>query len=182
MVQQFTRKRYNFLFRSYYLRHESFNSPKRVSFSQRHFEDCIFEQCDLSNTNINQSAFRNIRFRSSKLIGLQFDTCHPFLLSFQFDQCILNYSSFYQLKIQGTVFKKCMMQEVDLSETILDDALFYECNLTGTMFGNTSLRNADLYSSTGFVLDPEKNNISGARFSVASLPGLLMKYNINVEE
>lgn len=145
------------------------------------FEDCVFENCDLSNVPIQNTAFRNIQFNACKLIGLQFDTCNPFLLSFQFQQSILNFSSFYRLQIPGTVFQNCTIEEADFTETNLAKAVFDDCILTGTMFGNTSLQNADLYNSSGFIIDPETNNLNGARFSIENLPGLLMKYNLKIE-
>ncbi len=149
--------------------------------NDRHFEDCTFENCDLSNAKITGTAFRNIRFKACKLIGLQFDTCHPFLIAFQFNQCILNYASFYQLKIPGTLFKQCTIIEADFSSTDLSKAIFDDCNLSGTMFENTKLQNADLYNSSSFIIDPNINVITGARFSVENLSGLLTKYDIVIE-
>lgn len=149
--------------------------------SECRFEDCRFEQCDLSNANISETAFQNIRFDSCKLIGLQFDTCNSFLLAFQFKQCILNYASFYQLKIPGTRFTKCNIEEADFTNTILNSAIFNECNLNGSMFENTQLEKADFYTSSHLIINPETNNIRGARFSLENIEGLLTKYNIVVE-
>lgn len=149
--------------------------------SEIHFTDCQFEQCDFSNAKITKTAFQNASFDSCKLIGLQFDTCNPFLLSFQFKLCILNYASFFQLKIPKTQFSECTIVEADFSNANLSSASFNNCNLSGSTFENTRLEKTDFYSATQITLDPERNNIRGARFSIENSIGLLMKYDIRIE-
>ncbi|WP_167618243.1 pentapeptide repeat-containing protein [Maribellus sediminis] len=144
------------------------------------FEDCSFKSCDFSNAGIQNTAFKNVRFSSCKLIGLQFDTCNPFLLAFSFDSCILNYASFYQLKIPGTSFTNCMLLETDFTETDLSKATFKGCNLGGAMFGNTKLEKADFSGSIDIVLDPDQNHLTGASFDLNCLPGLLQKFGIKI--
>lgn len=149
--------------------------------SERQFEDCSFDECDLSNANITHTAFRTVSFESCKLIGLQFDTCNPFLLAMKFKKSILNFSSFFQLKLPGTVFSQCSIQEADFSNANFNGATFHECDLIGSMFDNTQLEKADFYTATQFIIDPEKNKISEARFSYENIEGLLTKYNIVLE-
>jgi fluoroquinolone resistance protein len=148
--------------------------------SDQSFEDCTFKSCDFSNAKILNTSFKNVTFKSCKLIGLQFDGCNPFLLAFNFNSCILNYTTFYQLKIPGTCFSKCMLIEVDFTEADLSGATFDDCNLSGAIFGNTKLEKADFRGSVDFSIDPEQNQLSGACFSLESLPGLLQKYNIKI--
>jgi hypothetical protein len=38
------------------------------------------------------------------------------------------------------------------------------------------LKNVKLYGNANFSIDPEKNNLSGARFSLFTVEGLLHKY------
>ena len=151
-----------------------------VNLSDFSFEDCTFENCDLSNARVNNTAFKNIHFKSCKLIGVQFDTCNTFLLAFKFTLCIMNYTSFYSLKIPETNFKECSIVEADFTETDLSKAVFEACDLSGTVFSKTKLLKADFRSSVNFTIDPEQNGMSGAKFSLESLPGLLQKYDIIV--
>jgi len=144
------------------------------------FEDCRFLNCDFSNTKITGTAFKNVHFENCKLLGLQFDECNPFLLEFQFTDCILNYSSFYQLKIKGTNFTRCILQEVDFTDTNLSSANFTECDFSGAMFNGSNLQKADFRTSTNFSINPEQNLITGAKFSMETLPGLLHKYKIKI--
>jgi uncharacterized protein YjbI with pentapeptide repeats len=94
---------------------------------------------------------------------------------------MLNYASFYQLKIKGTHFNRCTMHEVDFSETDLSKAIFSECDLAGAIFSRSNLQKADLRNSINLVLNPEQNQLAGAHFSLDMLPGLLSKYNIKVD-
>jgi len=70
-----------------------------IDLSHITFFDCIFENCDLSVANIENVSFRNVKFKSWKLLGLRFDTCNKFIIKFSFQDCTLNFCSFFNLKI-----------------------------------------------------------------------------------
>src|SRR5574343_393836 len=59
------------------------------------FVDCVFKECNLSSANINQTAFREVNFIDCKMIGLHFEYCNEFLLSMNFENCVLDLSIFY---------------------------------------------------------------------------------------
>ncbi len=145
------------------------------------FENCLFEQCNLSMAKLKKVSLRDVKFKNCKLLGLRFDDCNPFLLAVNFENCQLNYSSFYQLKLKGTKFNKCNLQEADFTETDLSQADFYGCDLKLTVFENTILEAADFRNAEHFIIDPEKNKITKAKFSMGGLPGLLNKYHIVIE-
>lgn len=145
------------------------------------FTDCEFSGCNLSLAKLVDTVFRDILFKDCKMLGLHFDTCSEFALSFRFENCILNHSSFYKTKIKRTTFRKTQLQEVDFSECDLTESLFDECDLTGASFENTLLEKADFRTAFNYSIDPEMNRIKKARFSVYGLPGLLGKYNIEID-
>lgn len=152
-----------------------------MDLSDADFEACEFINCDFSNAIIRNTAFKVVKFKSCKLIGLQFDECNSFLLEFQFWDCQLNLSSFYQVKMKATFFQNCMLHEVDFTETELSSSTFKNCDFSGAMFGNTNLEKADLTSSFNFSIDPEMNFRKNARFSTANISGLLDKYQISIK-
>lgn len=158
---------------------------KRCDFSSTQFfgltfSECIFENCELSNIDLKESSFRDIIFRDCKMLGLNFDQCQTFLLSFSFESCMLNFSSFYKLKIKNTHFKACRLQEVDFTEADLTNADFSGCDLSGAIFQNTQLYKSDFSTAENLNIDPEYNNIAGAKFSSENLHGLLSKYKIEI--
>jgi len=149
--------------------------------SEFKFIDCTFNGCNFSLTKLNKTVFRDVKFKDCKMLGLRFDTCSEFGLSFSFDSCQLNHSSFYKTKIKKIVFKNSQLQETDFVETDLTSAIFDNCNLQQATFDNTILEKADLRTSYNYSIDPEINRIKKAKFSIAGISGLLAKYDIDIE-
>lgn len=83
------------------------------------FTDCKFTSCNLSMAKLYKTAFRDCAFKDCKMLGLRFDTCNEFGLSFSFNGCQLNHASFYKSKIKKTVFKDSQLQETDFAEADL---------------------------------------------------------------
>jgi len=145
------------------------------------FVECEFNSCNLSMTPVSDAAFREVRFSDCKMLGFRLDTCNPFMLKVRFENCQLNHSSCYRLKLKRTTFINCQLIEADFVEGDLNLAVFDRCDLTGAVFENSILEGADFRTSHGYTLDPEINHIHGAKFSRDGLEGLLHKYNIEVE-
>ena len=92
---------------------------KKNVFQQAEYDNCRFEKCDFSNNKLNNSiftdctfvdcnfslaelsgtTFQQVFFKNCKLLGLQFQQCNTFGLSFTFDNCNIDHASFYQLSI-----------------------------------------------------------------------------------
>ena len=149
--------------------------------SKRVFLDCAFITCNLGSAKLHKTAFKTVKFKDCKLLGLHFEDCDDFLFEVGFENCLLNLASFYKMKIRKTTFKSCNLSEVDFTETDLASAVFDNCDLTGTRFENTILEKADLRTSYSFSIDPELNKIKKAKFSIHGLAGLLDKYDIEIE-
>ncbi|MBS1525477.1 MAG: pentapeptide repeat-containing protein [Bacteroidetes bacterium] len=145
------------------------------------FIECVFEDCNLSLINLGGTGLQNIRFRNCKLGGVNFSRSLDFLMEMHFDGCILDNAVFYRKKNKKAMFKDCSMIEADLTEADLADCKFDNCNLHRATFDQTILKNADLSTSYNFTMDPDNNHIKGAKFSVHGLPGLLLKYGIEVK-
>lgn len=144
------------------------------------FTDCEFIGCNLSLARLDKTALRDITFRDSKMLGLRFDTCNDFGLSFSFDNCILNHSSFYRTKIKNTVFKNSQLQEIDFTECDLTNSVMDNCDLARAMFENSVIEKVDFRTAYNYSIDPEINRIKKAKFSVPAVSGLLDKYDIDI--
>lgn len=145
------------------------------------FIDCVFKSCNLSLAKLNETTFQSVKFKDCKMLGLRFDTCNEFGLSFSFDQCQLNHSSFFKLKIKKSIFKNSQMEEIDFAETDLSGSVFDNCDLLQSIFENSLLEKVDFRTAYNYSFDPEKNRIKKARFSNSGISGLLDKYNIIIE-
>jgi uncharacterized protein YjbI with pentapeptide repeats len=73
------------------------------------------------------------------------------------------------------------MQSVDFTKCNLSAAVFDDCDLHNAIITNSNLEKADFRRAINFSIDPEKNNLKGALFSLHTVEGLLSKYNIKIE-
>lgn len=145
------------------------------------FMECEFEGCNFSNAKIVGTGFKQVLFRASKLMGLQFDKCDPFNLEFTFDNCMLDHSIFYQLKIKKTHFTQCRMVSVDFSEADLTMSSFDNCDLSGALFDNTNLEQSDFRTAQNFGINPQYTRLAGAKFAKENLVGLLHHLKLKIE-
>ncbi len=145
------------------------------------FVECLFTNCDLSLARLYETALRDVSFKQCKMLGLQIDSCNKFGLSFSFEGCRLDNSSFYKTKIRQTVFRNCQLHEADFTEADLGAAVFDRCDLSLAVFDHCMLEKADFRGSYNFSIDPETNRLAKARFSVDGLPGLLHKYQLRID-
>lgn len=145
------------------------------------FTDCLFERCNLASATVAGTGMQNVAFADCKLLGVQFSSCRDMLFGVHFDYCQLGYTSFAGKKMPGTRFVHCTLPEADFTNADLSEAVFQSCALPHATFHDTILKGADFTTATDFGIDPENNELSGARFALPSLPGLLSKYGIVVE-
>lgn len=145
------------------------------------FVECEFDNCDLSMAKLTNTTLRDVSFKNCKMLGLRFDTCNEFGLTATFENCILNHSSFYKTKFKKTVFTNLKFHEVDFTECDLSGSVFNNCDLSGALFEMTLLEKADFRTAFNYSIDPERNRIKKARFSLIGIPVLLHKYDIVVE-
>jgi len=145
------------------------------------FTDCQFINSNLSSAKLHQTTFSDIQFKDCKMLGLHFEDCNEFIFSATFDNCMLNFSSFYKRKLKKTLFRDCVLQEVDLTESDLSNAVFTNCDLKAAKFENTILERADLSTAFNYSINPDINRIKRAKFSYPGVVGLLDKYDIDLE-
>jgi uncharacterized protein YjbI with pentapeptide repeats len=149
--------------------------------SKINFSDCDFLDCNLSMAKLPQTAFRNVNFKGCKMLGLRFDHCYGFGLSFCFENCNLSHASFVGVAIKKTLFRNSQLYETDFTETNLTNSLFDNCDLTRAIFNNTVMEKTDFRTSYNYSIDPEMNRIKKALFSLPGVLGLLNKYDIQIE-
>ncbi len=147
-------------------------------FSRTRFIDCTFADCDLSLIKLTDAALRGATFKDCKLLGVDFGRCKELFFKVAFDRCALDHASFHQRKMEGTRFLRCSMKGTDLEGARLGKASFEHCDLDQATFVDTDLRTADLSTAYNLALDPDRNKIKGARFSMEGALALLGKYGL----
>jgi fluoroquinolone resistance protein len=153
-----------------------------IDLSHYSFTDCEFRNCNMGMIKTVKTVFRDAKFFGCKLTGIHFENCSDFLFTVYFEDCVLNFSSFYTLKLKKTFFKNCTIQEVDFTDTDLERSVFTNCDLQLSIFQNTNLQKADLRTAYNYSIDPMNNKIKKAKFSVNGLGGLLDKHDIIIEQ
>jgi len=83
--------------------------------------------------------------------------------------------------MKKTVFKNSQLHEADFSECDLTGSIFDNCDLAGATFDNTIIEKVDFRTSYNYSIDPERNKIKKARFSLLGVSGLLDKYDIEID-
>jgi fluoroquinolone resistance protein len=146
------------------------------------FIDCAFISCNMSNTKLRGAHLKTVSFKDSKLIGINFNECQDFLFHADFENCVLDYTSFVGKKITKTKFNSSSLKGADFSNTDLSESSFDNCNLSGTVFNKTILKNTDFRTAHNFNIDPDINFIKKAKFSKNSLEGLLTKYDLQIDQ
>ena len=154
---------------------------ENIHASNIQFVACDFMDCNFSNAIVKDTAFKDVNFVNCKLIGVKFNECDPFLLQMRFKECLLNFSSFYQLKIPKTVFENCNLEEADFTEANIHSSFFDNCDLKGAIFETTNLEKTNFKTAFNFTFELEKNRVKGAKFKRDSIDGLLFHYKIVLE-
>lgn len=145
------------------------------------FLECTFAGCNLSLAKLGNTAFREVRFTDCKMLGLRFDQCNKFLFDIKTDRCNCNNASFFQVKLVKATFRSTQFHEADFAESDLSGSVFDQCDLSNAAFDQTVLEKADFRTSYHYALDPEQNRIKQAKFSLGGLPGLLGKYQLEID-
>ncbi|NDV46473.1 pentapeptide repeat-containing protein [Paludibacter sp. 221] len=149
--------------------------------SRVRFLACEFIECNLSLAKLAETSFQDVKFNNCKMLGLHFDDCDEFCFAVRFENCILNHCVFFKLKLKKTIFRNCSLHEADFVESDLESAVFDNCDLMGAMFDNTMLEKADLRTSFNFSIDPTKNKVKKALFSLQGATGLLSIFDVRIE-
>ncbi|NRT15749.1 uncharacterized protein YjbI with pentapeptide repeats [Flavobacterium sp. 28A] len=172
---------------------------KRVS--NREFEDCVFKNCDFSNSDFSNNTFmdcqfidcnlsltkligtnlKTVEFINSKLMGIEFHTCNDFLFNVNFQDCVIDYSSFTNKKMPKTKFTNCSLKDVNFTGCNLTNTVFDNCNLENAIFNETELKEVNFITAYNYKIDPEFNPMRKAKFSTQGIPGLLEKYDIKIQ-
>ena len=144
------------------------------------FSDCEFIDCNLSMAKLTSSSLKTVDFQLSKLMGIRFDECMDFLFSVSFSDCMLDYSWFTNKKMPKTNFRNCSIKEVNFGNADLTKASFDGSNLSGSVFDQTKLNEANFMNAINYQINPERNSVKKAVFSVDGIAGLLSQYDIKI--
>lgn len=139
-----------------------------------------FDSCNLSSTDITRAKLTNVRFTGCKLMGVNFSNVHTMLFSVSFDFCRIQHCIFENLKLAGMDAEGNEILETDFTGCNLRKAKFGGSDLRGSQFADNDLKEADFRRATNYVIDPTRNQVKGARFSLPEVVGLLEVFQVKI--
>ena len=142
------------------------------------FLECKFDNCNLSMTKLINTSLCDVRFKNCKMLGMHFENCNEFGFSIHLEDCNLSLSSFYKIKMKKNTFKNLKFHECDFTESDLSLSVFDQCDFAKATFDNTNLEKADLQTSFNYSIDPEKNRIKKAKFSLNGITDYLINMTL----
>jgi fluoroquinolone resistance protein len=145
------------------------------------FTDCQFNACNLSNASVNKCKAQDVSFIDCKLIGINFYQVLDFGLSLHFENCMLDYASFDNKKMNKSSFKNCRLHGVNFSKADLSKVTIDNCDLFEAVFSGTNLSGMNFTTNRNFSIDPQNNLVKKTKFASATLAGLLTKFDIIIE-
>jgi fluoroquinolone resistance protein len=128
-------------------------------------EDCLFEHCDLTRMVPLGLALRDVTFKDSKLMGVDWTDLGP-LPRVAFEACDLRYASFVKLKLRATGFLRCTARESNFIDVDLTEADFTGSDLTDSTIRGCTLARTNLARATGVLFDVQGNRVKGARIGL----------------
>jgi uncharacterized protein YjbI with pentapeptide repeats len=159
-----------------------------TQFKKCKFHNCAFSRCDLNLAQVEESAFSQVVFDDCKLVGINWVKAawgkYDALLkrkAVDFKRCVLNYSVFMGLNLNGSMFQHCVAKEVDFSDALLRQADCTYTDFTGSRFNHTDLTEADLRNAMNYHIPPQTNTLKKARFSLPEAMALLYAMDIQID-
>jgi fluoroquinolone resistance protein len=150
------------------------------------FINCAFHECDLSLVQVPESSFSGLIFENSKVVGVNFAQADWPISGLgkpiRFKKTTLNHSTFIGLSLKGIQITDCAAVDVDFREADLSQADFTGTDLSESLFGSTNLSQADLSQARNYLIDPGKNELKHARFSLPEAMSLLYSMDIQLTD
>ncbi len=150
-------------------------------FGRFRFIECEFVDCDLSQVDLSDTVLQNIRMVDCRARGVVFERCDTLGLQIFFERCQLDFASFYGMNLKRFSFVDCGLTEVDFTEADMNGVNMTGSDLDRAQFERTNLSEVDLRGAVQYTIDPELNQLKGAKFSAPEVLRLLAKYQIKIE-
>ena len=144
------------------------------------FIECRFSKCNLSNAKINYSTFRDVKFFDCKLIGVNWSVVQS-ASELHFEDCILDFNVFNNMKLPNSCFRNCSLKNADLSEAIFTKTFFDNSNLLDCSFNNSNLEEARFIDAKNYYIDMKSSKLKKAKFSFPDAIVLLEAQGIIID-
>lgn len=147
-----------------------------ASLKRSRFVDCVFSRCDLGMADLTDAELSGVRFEQTALVGVNGSVVARTSLApleLRFDACTLNYATFRDLDLSGSMFEDCLAREVMFSGVKLVGASLRGTDFQGAVFRDCNLSSADLRGARNYQVSVKENRVKGLKVSFPEALGLL---------
>lgn len=153
----------------------------KTSFRSCRFLNCVFQHCDLSLARVPNAFLSGVRFEDSKTVGVSWPDAkwsgkiqEPLV----FARCVISHSTFNGLQLKALKLLDCLAVDVDFRDANLSGADFSGTDLAESLFSNTNLPGADFGKARNYSINPGRNILTRAKFSLPEALALLYSLEI----
>ena len=158
---------------------ESLKSDQQIILESQTIEECIFENCDLSNQRFIKKSFGRVIFRNCKLVGTTFFDCS--LRDISFCDSLSKYINFSGCKMSSMIISNCDFSYATLEENVFHNIFVDHVNFSNAEFVKLNLKGIDFSSSDITNVLFERNMVEGMiinysqSFELVKLLGIYIK-------
>jgi uncharacterized protein YjbI with pentapeptide repeats len=124
---------------------------------------------------------QNVVFSECKILGVNFSQADNFMMKLSFKQCFIKNSYFIDAKLPKTNFIECEIIDSEFTSVDLTASDFSESKFNQTIFSKCNLSDCDFRTAKSYSIDPTTNEVTGAKFSMPQVLGLLDYFDILIE-
>jgi uncharacterized protein YjbI with pentapeptide repeats len=129
---------------------------------------------------LNQTKLQDASFVECKILGMDFTETNDFIIKIDFDKSKVIDCIFSELNLKNTNFTNSEILNCDFFQTNLSKSDFSNSSLMGSVFEGTNLSNATFTDATEYQINPSKNKLKGATFSLPEAISLLNNFEIKI--
>jgi uncharacterized protein YjbI with pentapeptide repeats len=145
------------------------------------FLNCIFQHCDLSLARVPNAFLSGVQFEDSKTVGVSWPDAKwsgkiqdPMV----FTRCVVSHATFNGLQLKALKLRDCLAVNVDFRDANLSGADFSGTDLAESLFSSTNLTGADFSRARNYSINPGRNILTRAKFSLPEALALLYSLEI----
>ncbi|EKE01628.1 MAG: hypothetical protein ACD_21C00088G0003 [uncultured bacterium] len=148
------------------------------------FVDCEFAHCALNTTIITNSAFSDVVFDNSKMMGINWPPAKwpqirlSGLISFY--SCNISHSNFFGMNLSEVNIQDCKAIDADFREADLSRSNLTNTDFHQSLFIRTKLTEADFSGAINYSIDMTLNDVKKATFTFPDCINLLQHFEIQI--
>lgn len=115
-----------------------------VVFEQLELVDCVFDGCNISNTEMIDAIIHRTAFNDAKLVGTNFSGST--FVGVSLTGCLADYSAFNDANLKRVLIQETSLIAAEMMNVIWDKWTLISCRLDGVQLFHTPLKGLDVHT------------------------------------